>query len=1290
MPPAPHAQGGGKSYEPYLVRLAARDAFLQAKSDHKPSTGLSSSIKSIEAFFRKFRTNPGTSLVAQASKLNFSKYTQEVINCVLRFSGKNYAALMNILSKIVLNNEEIVANLEEELMKRIKAFRPIRIIAHALGLPVARMSAAASPVVDAAWYTKKVSQDKFDKIQRELSGAVQDVQRAFRILLEMYLWGISPTVERVVESFGTFVFSLVSCVNLCQGARVTSVTSEEALMDIVRFKSECADLFAPEALRVALPLRSLAVAIDDAPSELMERVRREEAMLFSHNAAARFTDAVPAALLHPLSGIIDVLKYAARYMAVDLLGRPLPGCGEAPPELRERARAIKTPLFPKTLEDAFHFAAHMRESRESETNIFGYFIRVVSNALFLMNALVSTRQQFSAQKVERAMKRRGDAPVSFRCLELLLAVESEAIGHALAAFGAVLDEEYVPPCDVMKVETDEDIIQSMGPAPSAFDAKKSLFPNEHSEKFYRQLDPPGLATSVTSVAALPAFREDDVDMLNGAPIQKKTKKKQSAAKPKKLVEELPMLTSTSSADDWTRRFVDELSGTLLLDYISKLYRWSDKRHAASIPYVARTIATLHLIGLTQVEHIAKRQFMRMIGQAKNPNVKASSRIFTARFFAELLKFGLIPPREACAVLERLSTALVDRAGNPRNPNIEAFCSLLETGGGYLSRLPNASKKVSLALEHAKTVLKAVHLEPHIEFSFQNAVHACENFSESLLLVRAREFYDSTPPPLLFLREQLAQLAFRPDAPSENWAVWHFLGANKPFLQDPTALRGELEAAAAEAASAVEEGGEESDEEGAPANAQVEAAPSSEAAASLDKRVFPTPVPCEKFVRPAARQNAAIASCVQLFASLRWDRAMQPEEFVPTYLPAETQRELCKRYRPLDPNELVVEVVSAASNGSTIPALATLLHTLQSKHFTLHAPLLFSSPPPKKIGGPRAKFMTACNGNLAAQRIIDALFENHYSDLVQPEATHGDVFHSASAQKRRGVAALLAHLYALGSLHITEFFPALRACLVTGTKAITAVAPGPGDRGRSFAVRVASEFDADAALIRQVLFLLMLEPFEEARGGVPPEFAASLRSLLVLLRLQVDSKSTSSEELLGLLHARRAGLGALWPRMDSDDELISAVRAERSRMFRDLLADVEAVAALQARAAEPDVGDASSSAADGSEEDDDFDLADFDEGMTALTSPLRKDTPTGTFKPRVPGEYYGRLDAPRRQRRGVAYRLLTRAGQGTAISATSVLVPRETFQSTGAQRDQGDAKIRHWYIESQKLEKEDST
>lgn len=119
-----------------------------------------------------------------------------------------------------------------------------------------------------------------------------------------------------------------------------------------------------------------------------------------------------------------------------------------------------------------------------------------------------------------------------------------------------------------------------------------------------------------------------------------------------------------------------------------------------LPYYSRMTATLTRVWPDVSASLVTDLEQQFHGQAKyKKNQNIESRLRTARYLGELIKFGVAPPMVAFRCLRR---CLDDFTGG----NVDVACCLLEACGRYLYRLQHTNPKLTLLMEAMMRLSKA--------------------------------------------------------------------------------------------------------------------------------------------------------------------------------------------------------------------------------------------------------------------------------------------------------------------------------------------------------------------------------------------------------------------------------------------------------------------------------------------------------------------------------------------------------------------------------------------------------
>ncbi|KAL3922487.1 MAG: hypothetical protein SGILL_002183 [Bacillariaceae sp.] len=123
-----------------------------------------------------------------------------------------------------------------------------------------------------------------------------------------------------------------------------------------------------------------------------------------------------------------------------------------------------------------------------------------------------------------------------------------------------------------------------------------------------------------------------------------------------------------------------------------------------LPYYSRMATTCSLVWPDVGQSLAVDLEQQFHGQAKfKKNQNIESRLRTARYIGELTKFRFAPPIVSIRCLRR---CLDDFTGG----NVDVACSLLESCGRYLYRLPHTNKKLTNIMDTMVRLSKAKRLD----------------------------------------------------------------------------------------------------------------------------------------------------------------------------------------------------------------------------------------------------------------------------------------------------------------------------------------------------------------------------------------------------------------------------------------------------------------------------------------------------------------------------------------------------------------------------------------------------
>jgi regulator of nonsense transcripts 2 len=119
-----------------------------------------------------------------------------------------------------------------------------------------------------------------------------------------------------------------------------------------------------------------------------------------------------------------------------------------------------------------------------------------------------------------------------------------------------------------------------------------------------------------------------------------------------------------------------------------------------LPFYSRLVATVDRVWNDVASALATDLEQQFHGQAKfKKNQNIESRLRTARYIGELIKFRAAPP---IVILRCLERCIEDFTGN----NVEIACSILESCGRYMYRLKHTHGKVTALMETMSRLSKA--------------------------------------------------------------------------------------------------------------------------------------------------------------------------------------------------------------------------------------------------------------------------------------------------------------------------------------------------------------------------------------------------------------------------------------------------------------------------------------------------------------------------------------------------------------------------------------------------------
>jgi regulator of nonsense transcripts 2 len=185
-----------------------------------------------------------------------------------------------------------------------------------------------------------------------------------------------------------------------------------------------------------------------------------------------------------------------------------------------------------------------------------------------------------------------------------------------------------------------------------------------------------------------------------------------------FIQQLPNCVNRELIDKAAKEFLLSLNTKLNRKRLVSALFQVQRTRLDLLPFYARFVATLHPCMpeiSTDLAALLYNDFRFHV--RKKDQINIESKIKTARFIGELVKFAMFPRLDA---LNCLKTLLADF----KHHNIEMGCNLLDVCGRFLYRNNESHQKLKLLLEILMRKKQALQLDGRYSVMIENAFYYC--------------------------------------------------------------------------------------------------------------------------------------------------------------------------------------------------------------------------------------------------------------------------------------------------------------------------------------------------------------------------------------------------------------------------------------------------------------------------------------------------------------------------------------------------------------------------------------